>query len=627
MHCFHRLLAGFAALALIALLVTSTREGLNSARAADTVRITVEPNILVTQDIDAPHTETSLATDAANPRRLLGAVTTFARTGQGLYDKPQASLDGGYTWADSTVPESREGSGDPQTAYGITGTSYFVTLNNKYGMLFYRSIDGGITWKKPLALGHCDHEQIAIDRTSGPHRGRVYITAEHILPKSRRLQGDRVLELWRSDNDGRSFTSRVLESGHVAADKPFADGGLAAEGLAVLSDGSLVAGVVRYVTERDFPYERFYTTVSRDGGNTFGPERKSVDLNFGGQSKMMDHQLAVQHGDMTRSFSLSVLAADTDKKSPYRDRLYVVYGVISANNSRLDTIYSIDRGRSWSAPVGVVSGAGGGTDFQPAIATNARGEVGILYYHAPADNSNNRFHVYVTVSLDGGKSWLPSARVSSRSSLPHARGNMLPMGFYTQSSKKELSASVISANSRWPEGGDYIGFSADASGVFHALWPDSRTGTYQLYAARVNVAGPPMPSAEGPIQLVNDKLQLIFDPSRYDASAGDFIFPIRLRNVSKGVIYGPLTTTLKGTVDKYIIAEHRKRVPYVIRNAANGQRGPGATFDYTTALGGTGRLSPGALTDAVEWRVHLSDPTRLDTFQFHLDAHGRYSAP
>src|SRR5690348_14378209 len=102
---------------------------ITAASADATPRVVVEPNILVTRDIDAPHTETSLAADPGNAKHLLGAVTTFARMGDGLYDKPQASIDGGYTWFDSTPADAPFGSGDPQTAYGLTGTAYFLTLN------------------------------------------------------------------------------------------------------------------------------------------------------------------------------------------------------------------------------------------------------------------------------------------------------------------------------------------------------------------------------------------------------------------------------------------------------------------------------------------------------------------
>jgi hypothetical protein len=39
----------------------------------------------------------------------------------------------------------------------------------------------------------------------------------------------------------------------------------------------------------------------------------------------------------------------------------------------------------------------------------------------------------------------------------------------------------------WLHGGHYIGLAADADGVFHPVWTDTRDGPFSVYTARVRV--------------------------------------------------------------------------------------------------------------------------------------------
>jgi len=67
-------------------------------------------------------------------------------------------------------------------------------------------------------------------------------------------------------------------------------------------------------------------------------------------------------------------------------------------------------------------------------------------------------------SVDGGESFLKPARVSSQTSKPksgHA-GRFFP-------------------------GSDYMFMDSAGDGAFHPLWPDSRTGIFQLHTAKVTI--------------------------------------------------------------------------------------------------------------------------------------------
>ena len=126
-------------------------------------RIVDGPETPVTADGDVPHVELMVAAHPRDPRQLIGtAITGTSRVG-GMANKVYTTFDGGYTWIDVDVPGQRSsGSGDPQVAFGTSGTAYFTSLTTKFddvsrrtrsGLYVYRSEDGGLAWHKPIDLG------------------------------------------------------------------------------------------------------------------------------------------------------------------------------------------------------------------------------------------------------------------------------------------------------------------------------------------------------------------------------------------------------------------------------------------------------------------------------------------
>ncbi|MBK7598131.1 MAG: hypothetical protein IPJ07_06230 [Acidobacteria bacterium] len=94
------------------------------------------------------------------------------------------------------------------------------------------------------------------------------------------------------------------------------------------------------------------------------------------------------------------------------------------------------------------------------------------------------------VSVDGGESFLPPVRLSSAPSSRWGAGNFAFSPSTWSDLMKNIRVTFLSAASRWGSGGDYIGLTADAEGVFHPFWPDSRTGTFQAMTSRVQVELP-----------------------------------------------------------------------------------------------------------------------------------------
>jgi len=293
---------------------------------------------------------------------------------------------------------------------------------------------------------------------------------------------------------------------------------------------------------------------------------------------------------------------------------------------------SRDRGQSWSAPTTIAAGVTDGDQYQPMLAVNEQGTVGVTWFDTRGA-SDGAYHEYFTASVDGGETFLPEVRVSTEASLPGGPGNLTltPSDFRTADSWR---IGLLNAAGRWGNGGDYMGLTADAAGVFHPFWADSRSGTFQIWTSRVEVSQPPVapgtassPSSVAPAApaqpdrlttSLGTRVELVYDPTRYETATKTAQLPIRIRNVSDRPIFGPITIEVlkfgSGLTD-----EGKENAP-VLLNAANGKPGGGATFDYSKALGDLDALEPGALTEAVVWKMRLVDALRSPNI--HIRAMG-----
>jgi hypothetical protein len=111
------------------------------------------------------------------------------------------------------------------------------------------------------------------------------------------------------------------------------------------------------------------------------------------------------------------------------------------------------------------------------MAVNHQGVLGLTWYDARHDPAGKCFRLYFTASLDGGKSFLPNASVSDAPSCPDTPANGLSLS----------PDGGLTMVRRFKEGGDYHGLVALPDGSFHAIWSDSRSGSYQLWSARIRV--------------------------------------------------------------------------------------------------------------------------------------------
>lgn len=443
-----------------------------SSKPVHDVQILVGPNILVSKDEwGVSHAETMLAVNPKDVKNLVGASIIFGSE-HGMTCKTYASHDGGYTWIGTAFSERVEYmSVDPQVAFGLQGTAYFIMLGVGKGTAthFYRSEDGGFTWERARALRISDHPQIVVDRTVGKYAGRVYVSA---------MYGIKQLAIMRSEDDGKTFI------GPAAVPNPSNYSMLNGNPL-VLSDGTLLIPYAIWgdpeIAARSISSAEFVT--SSDGGISFSPPTKVVDIHRNVPSKGWRTRTEL-HGSFA-SEAFPVYAVDSRNNT---DRLYATWSDIRFGNNRLLFSYSIDQGKTWSAAKFVSPDAPvESSQYQPMLAINREGTIGVAWFDTQYSKQQDQYHLYFTASVDGGNSFIHPRRVSSEPSFPAGAGNRTPYQGYGSTTAGLTDQLFRTQFERFGSGGDYMGFTSDAEGIFHPFWIDSRSGTAQVWTTRIQV--------------------------------------------------------------------------------------------------------------------------------------------
>jgi len=599
-----------APLLFVLLLFTSTQGSLAQSRPqspkSGPTSISVGPNVQVSKaNADREHAEVFVAADPVDPKHLLGCSMVMPSGPiqfQVFHTIAYASFDGGNSWQPTLEETNRGewGNGDPWCAFGSDGTAYFTSLTSEIRLtsgktLVRRSRDGGRTWEAPVSLPIVDRDTITADRTGGKHAGHLYINGTPFILGAEEGQahigrGLRLgFQLMTSSDNGATFRPSVLRAA-FEEDIHWVNG----NGV-VLSDGTF--GAIYYASEH---LEKESELLSK---------RPNGSINFlsssdGGESLSQTMLVSVTRGGE----GIPVLGVD-ETTGPFRDRLYAAWHDYADDRSQIMLSYSSDKGKTWSKPT-IVNDDGsraapgvGPDDFQPAVAVNNKGMVGISWYDRRDNPDNLGYYLRFAASRDGGETFGPSVRVSDLpSTYGDGKDHLIPRiggggNDIAVSSGPVFDATV--AYDIFP--GDYAGLAAGTDGTFHPFWVDNRTRVRQVWTAQVKVQGDASQngSAElAELQDVTGKVALEFCNPVYDFAKKTVTLDAYLKNKSQVMIKVPIKAR--------VLSMHSQIGLPTLMNADNDISGPGGVFDFSSVVEGT-VLKPDERTRAKRLEVRLSD--------------------
>ena len=400
MSAFVRRVRG--ASAVLALLGSAAAPSLPTATGQ--AAILVRPRGVVTADVPrVNHAEPWVAVDPRNPARLV-ATGILDSGGESV---AYSSRDGGVTWSrgrtdrgNTTFP-----GGDPIALFDSRGTAFLATISP---FRVWRSNDAGVTWDGPTMVPgrSFDREYLAV-RTVPDGPDTLYAVAKTPIRVFGHLASD-ALALAKSVDRGQTF-----EAPRLFLPDPTHSIIHVAGGLVVAANGELFVSFMAHdvpVSDPATLKNHIWVMRSPDGGRTFrDPVAAATSVVYGNRGDELK---------MLKSLAGARITMDTSAASAFRGRLYLSYLTVLDRRLQVVVTASRDSGQTWSAPVRVNDDAGTANHSNPQIAVNDRGDVAVVWNDRRADPRDLCFRTTVSVSLDGGATFLPSVPVEATSTCP-----------------------------------------------------------------------------------------------------------------------------------------------------------------------------------------------------------------
>ena len=393
------------------------------------------------QTIPGYELEPMVTVNPANPRNIVAAWKQDVGTAnQTRSDLVASSLDGAVL----AGHHPRVGAGQDGTVYFSGLAADLSTDPPTTAVVASRSRNGGRSWRPPATvaapLQGNDTDAVTASPTLAGHAYLVWANfLSDVVPRTNTL--------WfsRTTDRGASWSPPVL----LDQPSPFATD--RAPRLLVLPDGTLLTIFVRIDLELGFGAH--YAARSLDEGRTWlpavqaGPRRPLLGF--------FDPQTGLEFPQA--HFPSAAVAPDGTAYVAFEDNRSATSGAIGILRSR-------DGGRSWTSSTlpGVHAYA-----FEPAIAVDAHGTVGVTWYDLRNDRPGDAAltaDVWFAHSPDRGRSWRQT-HVAGPTDLRPAE---LPVGNYV---------------------GEYQGLAAlrgrGFAAVFTLAAPQARDGPTDIFFARI----------------------------------------------------------------------------------------------------------------------------------------------
>ncbi|MGH7741642.1 MAG: FlgD immunoglobulin-like domain containing protein [Candidatus Eiseniibacteriota bacterium] len=387
----------------------------------------------------------------------------------------QRSQDDGLTWGPALICSSNASAGYVQGSRPITGpngqvyvTWYDIGQTTSFDHIRMRkSVDGGVSFGSESdvctlfanygtgapgfnRLTGITFPAIAVDRTGGPYRGRIYVSWNESVD-------------WLDDNlGGGGSRSEVEPNDSPGTATSFTSGQVLRGALASTSDRdyfsfAAVKGTnyIFWVDSVGGNVEHAMRVFCTDGGTSLA--QAGTDRNSPGFGSVLDWTCPV-----SGTYTLRIANNDLGAAGGYRietGRHSAQLGERARDHRDIFVAHS-DDGSTWGPPTRANDDPGNFDDWLPEVAVGGDGMPYVAWYdwRDAASNCGGSSTVYISRSPDGGAHWDASQLVTSAAT---AWSNV---------------ASNIAPNQ-----GDYIALHASGSMILPS-WADGRNGNPDVWA-------------------------------------------------------------------------------------------------------------------------------------------------
>jgi hypothetical protein len=347
--------------------------------------------------------EPAVTVNPAHPRNIVATWQQDLGVGAARTDMIGTSRDGGRTWERVTIPGlslctggSADSATDPWLSAGPDGTVYFsgaaLDLSSDpppAELLASRSSDRGRSWSPPVAFAgpsvRLEREVVTADPARPGHAYAVWWERDPVNPFAGSTH-----QFARTTNGGASWSKpTTLDAAPEGALDQSAE-------ILVLPDGSLLATFARIQIEGAGAVQKLFASRSEDRGQSWS---EPLEVTSQSIQPYLDPETGDQLSNQDLTFHSAAIAPD--------GTVYVAWDRASSPaTGTIDIVKSSDGGVTWSGPTelpGVSAFA-----FEPAIAVDSRGTVGVTWYDTRNDVPGDApltTDVWFAHSRDGGASW------------------------------------------------------------------------------------------------------------------------------------------------------------------------------------------------------------------------------